>query len=465
MSTSSVSPSTGVTPITINGISQYASDFQQILNRAVSIASIPLQQLEDTQSQVQAQISAASSLSTTVASVASALTQLGSDGSGQALTANSSDTSVVTAEATGATADASYTISNVSSLAAAASESSLASYSDATSEAVSSSGSMTLTVGSNQYQISLTSATNNLQGLENAINNLNAGVTAQILTTGSGDYLSVSANSPGATTLTLTDNTSPTPTQWLTNQNQGANTVFDLNGVQITSPDTTINNVVPGMTFTIEGKTSADENVTVSLTPDMNQVSNDLQTLVTNYNSLVQAVNAQSGSSAGALSGDSSIFQLREAMLQLAGYYDPSGSIHSLADLGVTFNQDGTASFDASALSSLSSAQASDVFSFLGSATTGLGNLASSFSQISDPTDGTLTSEINGWNTENTSLTSQISDTSTQINTMQTLLSQQLEAADAQVAELQSQQSVVTSTIQALDYTTYGQQILSSQGV
>ncbi len=59
----------------------------------------------------------------------------------------------------------------------------------------------------------------------------------------------------------------------------------------------------------------------------------------------------------------------------------------------------------------------------------------------------------------------QITDTTTQINDMQTLLSQQLEAADAQVDELQSQQSVVTSTIQALDYTTYGQQILSSQGV
>ncbi|HTA44374.1 MAG TPA: flagellar filament capping protein FliD [Bryobacteraceae bacterium] len=459
MSTSSV------TPITINGISQYASDFQSILNRAVQIGSIPLQQLQITQSQVQAQIQAASTLSSSVASVASALTALGNDGSNQALVANSSDTSVVTAQATGATANTSYTISNVTSIASAASESSLSSYGDATSTPVSTTGSMQLTVGSNQYQISLTNATNNLQGLESAINGLNAGVTAQILTTANGDYLSLSANSPGATTLQLADDPTGANTQWLTNQNQGSNTVFNLNGVSINTPNTTINNVVPGLTFTITGKTSPNQVVNISLSSNLNQVSTDLQALVTNYNSMQQQVNAQSGSSAGALSGDSVIFELRNAMLQLAGYYNPSGSVHSLADLGVTFNQDGSASFDASTLNSLSSAQIPDVFSVLGSATAGLGGLASAFSDLSDPTSGAIASEINGWNTESQKLTTQMNDTTTQINTMQTLLSQQLEAADAQVAELTSQQNVLTSSINALNYSTYGQQILSSQGL
>lgn len=464
MSTSNVSPYS-VSPITINGISQYASDFQSILNRAVQIASIPLQQLQNTQSQVQAQIQAASALSSSVASVATALTNLGNDGSSSALVANSSDSSVVTAQATGATTGASYTISNVTSLATAASESSLSSYANATSTPVSTTGIMQLTVGSNQYQINLTDATNNLQGLESAINGLNAGVTAQVFTTANGDYLSVSANSPGATTLQLADDPTGANTQWLTNQNQGSNSVFDLNGVSIDTPNTTINNVVPGLTFTLVGTTSPNQVVNISLSSNLNQVSNDLQTLVTTYNSMLQQVNAQSGSSAGALSGDSVIFDLRNSMLQLAGYYDPSGSIHSLSDLGVTFNQDGSMSFDPSAVNSLSSSQIPDVFSFLGSATTGLGNLSNSFSELSDPTSGAITSEINGWNTESQNLSTQMSDTNTQINNMQTLLSQQLEAADAQVAELQSQQNVLNSSIQALQYSTYGQQILSSQGL
>ena len=103
------------------------------------------------------------------------------------------------------------------------------------------------------------------------------------------------------------------------------------------------------------------------------------------------------------------------------------------------------------------------MFQFLGSSTSGVGALANQFSAISAPGNGAIASEINSWNTENTALTTKISDATTQVNTMQKLLSQQLEAADAQVAQLQSQQSLLTSTIQSLDYTTYGQQLVTQQ--
>ena len=45
---------------------------------------------------------------------------------------------------------------------------------------------MQLTVGSTNYPITLAAGSNNLAGLESAINNLGAGVTAQILTTSGG---------------------------------------------------------------------------------------------------------------------------------------------------------------------------------------------------------------------------------------------------------------------------------------
>jgi flagellar hook-associated protein 2 len=56
------------------------------------------------------------------------------------------------------------------------------------------------------------SQNNNLSGLVNAINNSGAGVTASILTTGTGatpDYLVLIATSTGATTLQLNDLQSP----------------------------------------------------------------------------------------------------------------------------------------------------------------------------------------------------------------------------------------------------------------
>lgn len=449
----------GVTPITLNGISQYASDFQQILNRSVEIATIPIQQMENQQSLIESQITAASGLSAAVSSVATDLTNLANLGTSQALSANSTDSSVVAAQVTGATANTSYAITNVTSVATAASESSLSPYPDATTTAVSTTGTMQLTVGSNNYTINLTSGNNNLTGLENAINNLDAGVTAQILTTSTGDYLSVSANSPGATTLQLADDPSGADTQWLTDQNQGTNTNFDLNGVPISSPQSTINNIVPGVTFTFNGTTSAGQTVTVSLNSDVSQVSSALQQLVSDYNSLNQQVSSVAGTG-DALQGDSAVWQLKEAMLQLASYnIQGNNGINSLSSLGVTFDQTGTASFDPSALNSLSSSQISSVFSLLGSATTGLGAIAGQFSEISAPSTGTLASEINNWNSQNTTLTTNISNATDQVNEMQTLLSQQLESADAQVDELQTQQTLLNSSIQSLNYTTYGTQI------
>jgi len=453
----------GITPITLNGISQYASDFQAILNRSVSIASIPIQQMQNQQSLLESQISAAAGLSAAVSAVGTDLTNLANLGTSQALTANSSDSSVVSAQVTGATANTSYAITDVTSVASAASESSVKSYADATTTPVSTTGSMQLTVGSNTYAINLTNGNNNLTGLENAINNLDAGVTAQILTTSNGDYLSVSADSPGATTLQLADDPSGANTQWLTDQNQGTNTNFNLNGVPISTPQTTINNIVPGMTFTINGTTSG-QTVTVSLSSDVSQVSSALQQFVADYNSLNQEVGSVAGTGA-ALQGDSVIGQLKQAMLQLASYNIPGNSgINSLASLGVTFDQTGTASFDSSALNSLSNSQVSAVFSLLGSATTGLGTIANQFSAISAPSNGAIASEVNAWNTQNTTLTTNISNATAQVNEMQNLLSKQLETADAQIDQLQTQQSLLTSTIQSLNYTTYGTQINQQNG-
>jgi len=452
--------SSTITPITLNGISQYASDFQSILNRAVQTASIPLQSLQNQQSLITQEQADISGLSSAVAAVATDMSTLANLGTTQALSANSSDPSVVTATATGATAATSYTISNVTSVASAASESSLHSYGDATTTPVSSTGTMQLTVGSTNYTITLASGQNNLTGLENAINATNSGVTAQILTASNGDYLSVSANNPGATTLSLTDDPGGANTAILTDQNQGTNTVFQLNGINVSVPETNINNLVPGMVFTINGTTAANQTATVSLSPDSSQLTSALQNLVSDYNSLAGQVNGQIGTNSGALSGNSIIWQVREAMLDLVNYQNPaSGSVHNLANLGISVDQTGQMSLDTTQIQGFTNSQLSDAFSFLGSATTGLGALQNEFTQISDPVTGTIEAQENEWTTDSNGLTTKINDMTSQINTMQTLLSSQLEAADANVAELQSQQSLLTSSIQALDYSTYGAQV------
>ena len=87
-------------------------------------------------------------------------------------------------------------------------------YADPASTQVST-GTLTLVSGSQTQTFQL--ASNNLVAVKNAINALNAGVTATILTpSGTASYLSVSANNTGATHLQLYDGTSASGTDLLT---------------------------------------------------------------------------------------------------------------------------------------------------------------------------------------------------------------------------------------------------------
>ena len=292
MATSRVSP---FTPLTLNGVSQYSSDLQSILNRAVQIAQIPITALQNKDSDTLTRETELGTLSTAVTSFASSLSALGSVAANQALAANSSDTSVVQATATGATTPTTYTINSVTSAAHAASERTLNHFADSTSTPVSSTGTMDLLVGTQHHVFSLTN--NSLIGVRDKINGLNAGVTASILTTSGGNYLALTATSTGHTTLQLVDdpitpsNLGGANTNILTATNQGSDAVFQLNGINVDQPGNTVNSVIPGVTLNIVG-TSASP-VTVSLASDPTQLSSALQSFVDNYNTLHDAVNSE----------------------------------------------------------------------------------------------------------------------------------------------------------------------------
>ena len=67
-----------------------------------------------------------------------------------------------------------------------------------------------------------------------------------------------------------------------------------------------------------------------------------------------------------------------------------------------------------------------------------------------------ITAEQNGLTNEDQSLQQQISTLTSRINTMQTNLAEQLQKADAFIADLQNQQSALNSSIQGLNFVLYG---------
>jgi flagellar hook-associated protein 2 len=449
--------STSSTPtIAFTGISQYASDYQAELNKAVQVAQIPLTQLQAQDTTVLSKETALGTLNSAVSALGTSLSSLGTLAANQALNATSSDPAAVSVTDTGATSAATYTVNSITSVATAASETSLSSYANATSTPVSSTGTMTLVVGSQNYTLNMT-GNNNLAGLESQINALGAGVTASILTPSSGDYISVTANSTGATTLKLFDGTPGTGTNILTSSNQGANAVFQLNGINVSQASNTVNSVVPGVTFNILG-TSASP-VTLSLASDPTQLSSALQNFVTNYNALQTEIAGQIGTSGGALAGDTVINQIQTTLRQMTSYTTASGTVQSLADLGIEFSDTGVASLNQTTFDSLSPTQISDGFKYLGSTTTGFGGFSASLSQYSDPVTGLIQSETSGLKQQDQDLQNQISTLNTQISTMQTNLTAQLEAADAAQAELQNQQTTLTASLQGLSLVLYGRNL------
>jgi len=416
-------------------------------------------------------VQALNTISPDVVNVASAVAQLGTVASSQGMSASSSAPSIVSVVNTGASSAAAYTISNIQSLATAAWATSIQ-FSNANKQTVSDSGQVQLTVGTdpNPITLTLTPSNNNLNGLISAINHAtdpitgqSAGLTATLITASSGDYISISAESPGENSIQLTTlpaaNSGEQPVNLLQNSAAGTDAQFTLNGfINEKLPSNTISDVIQGVSFTLNNTTSGT--VTLSLAPDSSQLSSAIQSFVSAYNTLATDVTGQEGTSGGPLVGNSLIRNISEDMQQLAMYWNPStsSSIRSLSDLGVTFSETGQLSFDEDTFNSLSSSQVSDAFNFFGSANSGFAALANNFTQLSDPITGLIAAQQNNWQQENTDLTNRISTLNTQISTYQASVTAQLQAADATCAELEQEQNNVNAEIESVDYVMYGRQ-------
>jgi flagellar hook-associated protein 2 len=534
------------------GVSQYSSDFQSVIQRAVQIAQLPVQALQNSQTTVQNEQQALTALEPDLTSVGSAIAALGTLAANGGLSANSSNSNMVSAVNTGATGQTSYTISDITSLASAAQETSLTGYANSTTTAVSASGYVNLVVGSNTYQLNI-SGNNNLAGLASAINKAGAGVTASILTTGTGsapDYLTISASNPGATTLQLNDLTKPndlisstgtgtetslttyanptstpvsssgyvnlvvgsktynlnvsgnnnlnglvqainkanagvtasvsngslsistnnssattiklndmTPADLISGADQGSNAKFYLNGIQVTRSNNTINDLISGVSLTLNGTSTGS--ATVSLTTDPSQLSSALQTLVSSYNAALADVTAQQGQSGGPLTGNLVIQQVSQDLQQMAFYWNPSSTstVHSLADLGISFDDTGKMSFDQTTFNGLSDTQVSDALGFLGSSSSGFASLANNFTELTDPVSGLIEMQQAGYTSENTELTNQITTMNAQVSQVQANETAQLQAADALCAQLESEQNTVSASIESIDYVDFGKQV------
>jgi flagellar hook-associated protein 2 len=440
LATSLTAPQTSTT-----GTSTFATDLQNSVNRALQIASLPMQSLEADQSTISGKTSELTTLGGLFNSLQTSLQAITSGTGSNALQATVSDQTVVSASVTGGALSGTYTVDvlNAGSSSSAMSNSSTA-VTDPTSQNISSSTSFTLTVGTSNYTV--TGA--NLNALATAINSSGAAVQAVVVNLGSPSapnyQLSLQSTALGNVALQLNDGT----TNLLTALNTGTDASYTVDGqppAGITTDSSTVT-IAPGLNVNLEAAGSS----TVTVSANLGSVSTQLSAFVTAYNAAFAEVQKNTGVSGGALVGDSTVLDMQQALTQMIGYSGSSGSITSLAQLGVEFTQQGTLTFSSSALTGLSQSQISDALTFMGDPNTGgfLQYANNTLNGITDPISGAVASETQSLQNQNTQDQTGITNDQAQLTLMQKNLQAQMAQANALIATLQQQTSFLQGMFQ-----------------
>jgi flagellar hook-associated protein 2 len=432
------------------GLSGYAADLQNALNRSIGLAALPLQQLQNQQSQLTSQASALSALDVQFSALQSTIANL-SSASQNLLSSSVSDQTVLSASVGAGALPGTYSVqvTDPGSFSSANSANGLPTVSDPSTQNISSASSFTLTV--NGVAQTITPGANNLNALAATINaDGGAGVEAIVVNVGpptAPDYrLSLQSNTLGNVSIQLNDGTS----NLLTSLTTGTNVQYQVNGLPttpISSHSRTVT-VAPGVTVNLL-KAGASA---VTVSQSASAISNALSSFVTSFNATVDTLNKNFGQSAGPLNGQSIVFNLSQSLNGLANYSGGSGNFTSLTNLGLTFDTSGHLNLDPTALASASGAQLSSLTSFLGSPTGGgfLQFATNLLNGIEDANTGTLKTAINSTSGQITHENQLISSEQDKINQLQTSLQAKMAAADATIAQIEQQVSYYTGLFQSM---------------
>ena len=450
-----------LTPLTFTGISRFAQDFQSIVNRTVAIASLPVQALENDQKTLGEKKTALTSLRNSVGGFAASMESLGALSGGGAMSVTSSSAAISASLGAGA-APGNYQISDITSLAESAVATSSSGWATANTTAVSTGTDhkVELLIDGVSHEITLTSETDNLNGLRDAINALGAGTSASLIDTGASAganryFLVLSAQQAGQQTLEFRTKTGDAATATMEMTNPGSSASFKINGRPVTSNDNSVSGVIPGVSLRLNSTSAVGEIINLAVSSNSSPVVSALSSFVSAYNSLATSLDGHIGASAGSLGGDTLISDLYSRLREATGFQG-SGNIKSLADLGITQDINGVMSFDSTFVSAAGESRLNDILTFLGSSTTGLGALTQRFTAFSDPISGLIRSRLTSLDQTDSRLTEQISTMSDRISDMQITLMAKLQAADGILSRLESQQSMLTSTIDSLNMVTNG---------
>jgi flagellar hook-associated protein 2 len=169
---------------------------------------------------------------------------------------------------------------------------------------------------------------------------------------------------------------------------------FTLDGIALTRNTNDISDVLSGVTFDLLQPTPSGTSLNVSIGADTNQITNALQTFVTDYNAFRDDVIAQqainpdgTASSSAVLFGDGTV---RDVMTQIEQVLGTSVNGLTMADIGLSFNQQNELVLDTGTLSTALSTNLGGVTALLSAQTKTSSNQLSVVNTSKSPESFTL---------------------------------------------------------------------------
>ncbi|WP_456432735.1 flagellar filament capping protein FliD [Thermosulfuriphilus sp.] len=399
-------------------------DVDNIISQLVELERRPITLLENQEQVYNVKLSAYGTLRAALNTLANEVSTLKDPDVFEAYQASSSDESILAVSTTGTPQPGTHEIT-VNRLATAQK---LRSQAFSSSSAVIGTGTIRITVGSGTpIDISITTDNNTLSGIAQAINEANAGVSAQVVNDGTGNYyLLLSAESTGAsntisieidedgdsvfneapdeqdtTGLSVLAYNASVQNMTETQTAQDAELIFD--GITVYRSQNTFSDLIDGVQISL---TSADptKTVTVSISRDLTSIKTKIATFVEAYNGAISAFqelqkyDAETGET-GALFGDATTTMMRTRLQRVTTTQVDSlpAEVSSLAAIGIAFNEDGELEVDDSRLTTVLENYLSDVKTLFTDTTNGLmAKLEQTLDSFLNETDGAITTREEG---------------------------------------------------------------------
>ena len=224
-------------------------------------------------------------------------------------------------------------------------------------------GTLTLTSGGNNFDIVIDGTNDSLDGLARAINGANAGVSASVVTDSTGARLVLKGATGDAAAFTLSVPVGtvsglerfafgPGVTGGMTEAQPAQDAIVRMDGVEVRRARNSFTDLVSGVQIDLK---KAEPGTIVSLgttrpTAEITQAVNDFAAA---YNELMtlmtEATKPGVGAEGGALRGDVGVRAMQRQLRELTGtkLTVAGNGPHTLAEIGVRTNRDGTLSVDA----------------------------------------------------------------------------------------------------------------------